>query len=118
MLFRSVSYYSYTAYIADTEGLKNGEYVDLTMTGNTGNSNGIYLEKAYVREEDGKSYVMKADKKDRLVKQYVVTGKTLWGQAVEIVSGLDQEDRIAFPYGKTAKEGAKVKESSGGAMYY
>lgn len=113
----NVSYYPYTAYIENTEGLRNGEYVDLTMTSTVDSSNSIYIEKAYVREEDGKSYVMKADENDRLVKQYVVTGKSLWGQAVEIVSGLTLEDRIAFPYGKTAKEGVKVKESSG-SMYY
>ena len=113
----NVSYYPYTAYIEDTDGLKNGESVELTMSSNEDSSNSIYLEKAYVRKEDGKSYVWKADKNDRLVKQYVVTGKTLWGQAVEIVSGLSLDDRIAFPYGKNVKEGVKVKESSGGMMY-
>ena len=106
----NVSYYPYTAYIEDTEGLRNGEYVDLTMAKKQ-EEGGIYLEKAYVREEDGKKYVLKADENNRLVKQYVQTGKTVWGQAVEIVSGLSQDDRIAFPYGKTAKEGIKVKDS-------
>ena len=54
----NVSYYPYTAYIENTEGLRNGEYVDLTMTSRMGEdqSNQIYLEKAYVREEDGKMY--------------------------------------------------------------
>ncbi|MEG1292502.1 MAG: efflux RND transporter periplasmic adaptor subunit, partial [Lachnospiraceae bacterium] len=103
-------------YIENTEGLKNGEYVGLTMTSNVDTSNVISLEKAYVREENGKSYVLKADKNDRLVKQYVETGKTLWGQSVEILSGLTLEDRVAFPYGKTAKEGIKVKEASNGRM--
>lgn len=114
----NVSYYAYTAYIENTEGLRNGEYVDLTMTSNEDHSNSIYLQKAYVREENGRSYVLKADENNRLVKQYVVTGKTLWGQAVEIVSGLTMEDRIAFPYGKDAREGAKIKESSDGDFYY
>lgn len=114
----NVSYYPYTAYIENTEGLRNGEYVDLTMTSNEDYSNIIYLPKAYIREENGRSYVLKADENDRLVKQYIVTGKTLWGQAVEIVSGLSMEDRVAFPYGKEAREGAKVKEASDGAMYY
>lgn len=114
----NVSYYPYTAYIENTEGLKNGEYVDLTMTNNEDNSNSIFLEKAYIREEDGRSYVLKADENDRLVKQYVVTGRSLWGQSVEIVSGLTLEDRIAFPYGKEAVEGARVKEPSDGAVYY
>lgn len=114
----NVSYYPYTAYIENTEGLRNGEYVDLTMTGNEDNSNSIYLQKAYVREENGRSYVLKADENGRLVKQYVVTGKTLWGQAIEIVSGLTMEDQIAFPYGKDAREGAKIKESADGDIYY
>ena len=76
------------------------------------NLTGIRVVKAYVREENGRSYVLKADENNRLVKQYVETGKTLYGQAVEIKSGLSMEDRIAFPYGKAAKEGVKVKESS------
>ena len=110
----NVSYYPYTAYIADTEGLKNGMYVELTMNAmyTDEDPTALYLEKAYVREEDGRSYVLKADENDRLVKQYVETGRTVWGSVIEIKSGLTLEDRIAFPYGKTAKEGAKVKESS------
>ncbi len=74
-------------------------------------ANGIYIEKAYVRDEDGRKYVLKAGEDNRLTKQYVKTGKTYWGYTVEIVEGLTMEDRIAFPYGKTAKEGIKVKET-------
>ncbi len=109
----NVSYYPYTAYIEDTEGLQNGEYVDLTMNAMMGaeQENGIYIEKAYVRDEDGRKYVLKAGEDNRLTKQYVKTGKTYWGYTVEIVEGLTMEDRIAFPYGKTAKEGIKVKET-------
>ncbi len=116
----NVSYYPYTAFIADTEGLKNGESVDLTMTArNDGSNNAIYLQKAYVRQENGRSYVFMADENNRLKKQYVETGKTLYGEAVEIKSGLLPTDRIAFPYGKTAKEGVKVKDTSeDGTMYY
>lgn len=108
----NVSYYPYIAYIADTEGLKNGMYVELTMSARYSeeNSTAIYLEKAYVREEDGRSYVLKADENNRLVKQYVETGRTLWGSTIEIKSGLAPEDRIAFPYGKTAREGVKVED--------
>lgn len=108
----NVSYYPYTAYIENTEGLHNGEYVDLTMTPNNAGqqSDSIYIEKAYVRQEDNRKYVMKEDKNSCLVKQYVKTGKTAYG-SVEILSGLSMEDKIAFPYGKTAKEGVKVKSS-------
>ena len=55
---------------------------------------------------------MIADENDRLKKQYVVTGKTIYGSAVEIKSGLSESDRIAFPYGKNAVEGANVIEES------
>ncbi len=116
----NVSFYPYTAYIADTQGLKNGEYVDLTMTPSRSGgeaNNSIYLQKAYIREEDGKSYVLVADENNRLKKQYVETGKTIYGEAIEIKSGLNMEDRIAFPYGKTAKEGVKVKEDASPGMY-
>lgn len=108
----NVSYYPYTAYIENTEGLHNGEYVDLTMTPNNAGqqSDSIYIEKAYVRQEDNRKYVMKEDKNHCLVKQYVKTGKTAYG-SVEILSGLTMEDKIAFPYGKNAKEGVKVEST-------
>lgn len=71
----------------------------------------LCIEKAYVRTENGKSYVMIEGKNKRLKKQYVETGKTIYGQAVEITSGLDGSEYIAFPYGKGVKEGVKVKET-------
>ena len=112
----NVSYYSYTAYIEDSSMLRNGEYLDLSISTNQSETGGLYIEKAYVREEDGKSYVMIADENDCLKKQYVVTGRTIYGSAVEIKSGLTEEDRIAFPYGKNAVEGVAVKDADN--MYY
>jgi HlyD family secretion protein len=55
---------------------------------------------------------MIADENNRLKKQYVVTGRTVYGSAVEIKSGLTEDDRIAFPYGKNAVEGAAVTDES------
>lgn len=112
----NVSYYSYTAYIEDSSMLRNGEYLDLSISTNQSETGGLYIEKAYVREEDGRSYVMIADENDCLKKQYVVTGRTIYGSAVEIKSGLTEEDRIAFPYGKNAVEGVAVKDVDN--MYY
>ena len=59
---------------------------------------------------------MIADENGLLKKQYVVTGKSVYGSAVEIKSGLTSSDLIAFPYGKNAVEGAAVTEES--EMYY
>lgn len=112
----NVSYYAYTAYIEDSSALRNGEYVDLTISTNQSESGGIYIEKAYVREDNGRPYCMIADENGRLKKQYVVTGKSVYGSAIEIKSGLTEEDLIAFPYGKEAVEGAIVTEESN--MYY
>ena len=92
------SYYEFTAYIEDAGALTNGEAVDITIQGDQDVSTGaIYLQKAYVRKENGKYYVLKEDGDGRLKKQYVKTGKTVYG--------------IAFPYGKTAKEGVRTKQA-------
>ncbi|MBO5303547.1 MAG: HlyD family efflux transporter periplasmic adaptor subunit [Lachnospiraceae bacterium] len=110
----NVSFYPFTAYIEDSDGLTNGDYVDISITPMSmeEDMNGIYIEKAYVREENGQAYVYKADENEKLVKQYVQTGRTIYGSAIEIKAGLSEDDRIAFPYGKTAKEGVKVVEST------
>ena len=72
----NVSYYPFVAYIEDSTGLRNGEYVDLNMTvSDEEDGASIYIFKGYVRSENGKSYVLKADENDRLVKTYVKTGK-------------------------------------------
>ena len=49
-----------------------------------------------------------ADEKEKLTKQYIRTGGTVWGY-VEIKQGLSTDDQIAFPYGKSVREGAAVK---------
>lgn len=106
----SVSYYSITAYVEDTEGLENGDSVNLSTTV-TEESQGIFIEKAYCRQEDGETVVYLKNKKGRLKRQVVTTGKTVWGSYIEILDGLTLEDYIAFPYGKTAKEGVRCEET-------
>lgn len=103
------SKYPYLAYIEDSEGLSNGEYVEVTFQGDESSGGaGFYIPKAYVRSEGGQSYVYMANKDNRLIKQYIKTGATSAYGTVEVLDGLSYEDRIAFPYGKKAKEGAKV----------
>ena len=95
----------------DTSTLRNGMYVDLTMNVQAGveADGGLYLDKAYLREDDGGSYVMKATRENRLEKTYVSTGKTIYsGSYVEIRTGLSAEDYIAFPYGSDVKDGVRV----------
>ena len=82
------------------------EYESLTVQfPSLGSSSGdIYIEKAYIRAENGQSYVFKSEA-GKLVKQFVRTGKNSYGY-IEIKRGLTEDDMIAFPYGKNVKEGA------------
>lgn len=106
------SYYDFTSYIEDSQGLSNGESVSLSMSVDAQqNTNSLYIDKAYVRKSNGKYYVLKEGKKKRLVKQTVVTGKTYYGSLIEVKSGISQDDNIAFPYGKIAKEGIRTKKT-------
>ena len=76
------------------------EYDDVSVTypvTSAASSGGIYLDIA--------------DENNKLKKQYIRTGATVWG-SVEIKQGLSTEDQIAFPYGKAVKEGAAVKLAS------
>lgn len=104
------SHYMYTAKLEDTEGFTDGQYVSMSVDMGSEETEGIYIEKCYIKNENGKSYVYKDDN-GVLKKQYVETGRTIWGSAVEIISGISMDDYLAFPYGNTAKEGVKTKTS-------
>lgn len=108
----NMSYYPFTAVIKGDAELNNGDGVDLSLdgasSGDTAQSGDIYLSSAFVRAEGNRSYVYKKGENGTLAKQYVETGKILYG-SVEIKSGLDMEDEIAFPYGKNVKDGAKTE---------
>lgn len=111
----NVSYYPFKAYIENADGLTNGEYVSLSMSNTSpdGFSDDLFILKAYIRQDDdGSSYVYVRDENERLKKQPVVTGRSIYGSYIEIKEGLSMEDYIAFPYGKTLKDGVKTKEGS------
>lgn len=107
----NASYYPFFAEIEDPEGIEEGEAeIQFSDTLSTG-ADGIYLEKYFVRTEtDGRSYVYMQGEDGKLKKQYITTGKILYSYVVEIISGLEPTDKIAFPYGKNVQEGAKTKE--------
>ena len=111
----NVSYYPFIAYIEDAAGLKNYEMVELNLQldnqGEAASSESVYLSKAFIRSEDGIDYVMKDDGSGKLVRQEVQLGQLYYG-SYEILSGLTLEDKVAFPYGKAVKEGAKTEDIS------
>ena len=109
---RELTYYPFTAYIADSTGLKDNEMASMELPAEEGGITGIFIGKEYIRSKDGEDFVYKEGKNGKLEKQPVHTGQTFYGSIVEIKDGLTMEDHIAFPYGKKVKEGAKVKRAS------
>ncbi len=108
--------YPLVAYIAEADGLTEGEDVSISYNQSTmGSATGeqIIIHKAYIREEGQSDYVYIRGEDKRLKKQYIKTGGIQDGQYVIVESGLTSEDYIAFPYGKNVKEGARTKISQG-----
>lgn len=106
----NVSYYPFTAQVEGDVQLSTDEYISLSFEKATAD-NTMSIIKAFVRTENGQSYVM-VDKKGKLKKQYVTVGVSTDGYSIPVKSGLSMEDKVAFPYGKGVKEGAKTKEGT------
>ena len=109
---RELTYYPFTAYIADGTGLKDNEMVSMDLPADEGGMSGLFIGKEYIRSKNGEDFVYKEGKNGKLEKQPIRTGQTFYGSIVEVKDGLTMEDHIAFPYGKKVKEGAKVKRAS------
>lgn len=109
----NVSSYNFTAKITDdTVQVSVGDWVDIQLEQQAQSTDGIVLSKAFVRTEDGVSYVYKDDN-GVLKKQIVKVKENVNGGAYVLVSGgLSMDDKIAFPYSKSIKEGMKTKEGS------
>lgn len=111
------SNYPILAVVEDADSLSENESVSVKISSaNQSGTGKIYIEKMYIRSENGQSYVYIADGNNLLKKQYIRTGGSSYGM-VEIKEGLSTEDLIAFPYGKDVKEGAKVVASSDDEYY-
>lgn len=110
----NVSYYPMVVFVNEDANLQEGEYVDLRYSAGQSEAevNSLYLETMFVRTENGQSYCMVAGEDGTLEKRYISTGKNLWGNYVQIRSGLTMEDQVAFPYGKEVKEGAPTQEGN------
>ena len=108
----NASYYGFLAYFNDAENLEEGHYLQMSLDANANKTTSIYLPVPYIRRDGNGKYVMKDDN-GVLKKQYVKCGKSYSGMVTEILEGLSNDDRISFPYGPGAEEGAKTTEPSG-----
>lgn len=105
----NASYYPFVVFVDGEADLQAGRYASVSYATGTGES-GIYLENPFLRTEDGESYVYVRGENGKLEKRTVTVGKSLWGSYTEVLSGLTEEDYLAFPYGKNVKSGAATVE--------
>ena len=106
----NMSYYQFTADLDCQDELQPWDGGEIQF-GSEGKQQGdtFAIEACFVREENGRSYVLAADEDDRLYRKYVEIGRILYGGwSLEITGGLSLDDYIAFPYGKNAVEGARA----------
>lgn len=112
----NASYYPFLVFVDGSADLQAGRYVSVTYSTSAG-ENGIYLQKPFLRTENGKSFVFVLGEDGRLEKRFVTTGKDLYGSYTEILGGLTAEDLVAFPYGKNVKDGAAAVEGDMSNLY-
>lgn len=112
----NASYYPFTVFVDETADLQAGSYSSIQFS-TAGTEHGVYLENPFIRSEQGNFYVYVQGANGKLEKRYIAVGKSLWGSYKEILSGIGEDDLIAFPYGKNVKEGADTVESDLSVLY-
>ena len=113
----NVSLYPFTAAICEDAVLREGEFVNINYSPRKSGDSGLYVQKMFIRTENGQSYVFTENSEGLLERRDIVTGGSLWGSYTEVLSGLTEDDRVAFPYGRSVKPGARAKEAAIEALY-
>lgn len=114
----NVSYYAFTA-VVDDKSLQfdTPDYIMVELQNSAVDNGSMVLSKAFVKSENGKNYVYKDDN-GILKKQEIRVGATVdGGYDIIIKGGISIDDKLAFPYGKDAVEGAKTNEVTLDYMY-
>ena len=117
---RNASYYPFKIFVEEDANLEPNDYVDIqyqkvSTQQQTGSS--LYLQSMFIREDNGKSYVMVRNEDGRLEQRWVQTGRDLWGSYTQIRGGLTIDDYVAFPYGRDVVEGAHTQEATTDQLY-
>lgn len=107
---QNVSYYPFTVFVDSTADLQAWNYVGVTYA-SAEEDPGVYLQNAFIRTEGGRSYAFVEGADGRLEKRYLTIGRSLYGSYTQVFTGVTAEDHVAFPYGKTVKEGAPAVQS-------
>ena len=109
----NVTMYKVVVSVPAEANLQEGSYLDVQLgqSGSAGDDT-LWLQKMFIRYDGSRAYVYKRNADGLLEKCYIQTGSDLWGSYTEIRRGLTMDDWIAFPYGKTVKDGAQTQESN------
>ena len=100
--------------------MQPNDYVDIQYQKDTSaeeSGSSLYLQSMFIREDNGKSYVMARGEDGRLEQRWVQTGRDLWGSYTQIRGGLTIDDYVAFPYGRDVVEGAHTQEATTDQLY-
>ena len=117
---RNVSYYPFKVFVTEDANLQPNDYVDIQYQKDTSaeeSGSSLYLQSMFIREDNGKSYVMVRNEDGRLEQRWVQTGRDLWGSYTQIRGGLTIDDYVAFPYGRDVVEGAHTQEATTDQLY-
>ena len=103
----------YTALISlpDDANLPEGDFVEVSL-GAESAQDGRYLPNMFIRYQDGRPFVYVAGEDGLLQQRFLTIGNDLWGELTEVKAGLDDSERIAFPYGSDVFEGAQTTPGS------
>lgn len=117
---RNVSYYPFKVFVTEDANLQPNDYVDIQyqkVSAQQQAGSSLYLQSMFIREDNGKSYVMARGDDGRLEQRWVQTGRDLWGSYTQIRGGLTVDDYVAFPYGRDVVEGAHTQEATTDQLY-
>lgn len=113
----NVSYYSFTVSVDGSADLEQNSYVEMSYSAwSGGEEKGTYLLTSFIRREGNKSYIL-CERKGKLVKKYIRTGRSLWGMYTQVLGGLSPKLYLAFPYGKNVREGSATQHASIDELY-
>lgn len=117
---RNVSYYPFKVFVTEDANLQPNDYVDIQyqkVSAQQQAGSSLYLQSMFIREDNGKSYVMARGDDGKLEQRWVQTGRDLWGSYTQIRGGLTVDDYVAFPYGRDVVEGAHTQEATTDQLY-
>ena len=82
--------------------------VSVRVQENVENSNALYLDIAYIGDENGRKFVYKVDEDFRLKRPHS-NRKVIYGSYMEILSGVNEDDQVAFHILKILKMVSKLR---------